>query len=769
MPDLWMDVDIALSEVPVNIMPLLDDTDFKTRETAVAYNAAGMDLVWNFVTTGGSFTQTAVTPTTGGNYDWTHQGDGIYTIEIPASGGASINNDTEGFGWFSGVATGVLPWRGPMIGFRAAGLNDALIDSAYSATRGLAGTALPNAAADAAGGLPISDAGGLDLDARLDAAVSSRLAPTTAGRTLDVTATGAAGIDWGNLENPTTAVNLSATNIDTDQVVASVTGAVGSVTGGVTVTTNNDKTGYALSSAGVQAIWDALTSALTAVGSVGKLIVDYLDAAISSRASQTSVDTVDGIVDAILVDTGTDIPARFTGVEGATFDTSTDSLEAIRNRGDAAWTTGAGGANPAVLQNTTIATLASQTSFTLTAGSADNDAYNGHLIVVTDQTTAEQKAVGVVLDYVGSTKTVTLAADPAIFTMAVGDEVDVLVGKANMVAIDGALTSGNNATLNLAQLNIVNSGGSAIVASSTGGNGHGINASGNGTGHGFNATGGATGNGIDANGGATSGNGIDTRGTAGNGHGVRAVAQGSGRGISAEGASSGPGFYAAGGANAPGISAQGGPGGSSGNGIRAVGDGSAAGIAAVGPSGAAGLLAQGTGSGNGIEATGGATGNGIHARGGATSGDGINAAAQTSGDGMELAGAGGGLDLNATTTDSLAVNVTQISGDSTAADNMEADYDGTGYNKSASTIGTATALSSTERNNIADALLKRDWTAVTGEAARSVLNALRFVRNKWSISGTTLTVTKEDDSTSAWTATVTTDAAADPVTGSDPT
>ncbi len=39
--------------------------------------------------------------------------------------------------------------------------------AAYSATRGLAGTALPAAAADAAGGLPISDAGGLDLDAKL--------------------------------------------------------------------------------------------------------------------------------------------------------------------------------------------------------------------------------------------------------------------------------------------------------------------------------------------------------------------------------------------------------------------------------------------------------------------------------------------------------------------------------------------------------------------------------------------------------------------------
>lgn len=71
-------------------------------------------------------------------------------------------------------------------------------------------------------------------------------------------------------------------------------------------------------------------------------------------------------------------------------------------------------------------------------------------------------------------------------------------------------------------------------------------------------------------------------------------------------------------------------------------------------------------------------------------------------------------------------------------------------------------------NANADALLKRDWTTITGEAARSVLNALRFLRNKWSISGTTLTVTKEDDATAAWTATVSTDAAADPITGNDP-
>lgn len=41
-------------------------------------------------------------------------------------------------------------------------------------------------------------------------------------------------------------------------------------------------------------------------------------------------------------------------------------------------------------------------------------------------------------------------------------------------------------------------------------------------------------------------------------------------------------------------------------------------------------------------------------------------------------------------TDQLQVDAIQISGDATAADNLELDYDGTGYNKSNSTIGTCT-------------------------------------------------------------------------------
>jgi len=74
---------------------------------------------------------------------------------------------------------------------------------------------------------------------------------------------------------------------------------------------------------------------------------------------------------------------------------------------------------------TSIATLASQTSFTLTTGSADNDAYNNCIATVTDIATGIQKAVGLISDYAGGTLTVTLAADPGIFTMAAGDNISI--------------------------------------------------------------------------------------------------------------------------------------------------------------------------------------------------------------------------------------------------------------------------------------------------------------------------------------------------------
>lgn len=58
-----------------------------------------------------------------------------------------------------------------------------------------------------------------------------------------------------------------------------------------TVSDVTTKTGYSLSTGGILAIWDALTSALTTVGSIGKLFVDNINATISSRSTYAGGDT----------------------------------------------------------------------------------------------------------------------------------------------------------------------------------------------------------------------------------------------------------------------------------------------------------------------------------------------------------------------------------------------------------------------------------------------------------------------------------------------
>lgn len=81
-------------------------------------------------------------------------------------------------------------------------------------------------------------------------------------------------------------------------------------------------------------------------------------------------------------------------------------------------------------------------------------------------------------------------------------------------------------------------------------------------------------------------------------------------------------------------------------------------------------------------------------------------------------------------------------------------------------------VSTTGLTAIADAVLDRDFadaeTALTSLNDRSLLQAARFLRNKWALSGTTLSVKKEDDSTEAWSATVTATEGADPITAVDP-
>ena len=120
------------------------------------------------------------------------------------------------------------------------------------------------------------------------------LQATTVGRKLDVTATGAAGIDWGNVENKTTANDLSGTDI---QLVA-------------TTTTNTDMVAAApTAAANADAVWDEDATGHQTGGTFGQAIGDpgantetMYDAVITDAAGTNiaaDIIVIDGNVDDI--------------------------------------------------------------------------------------------------------------------------------------------------------------------------------------------------------------------------------------------------------------------------------------------------------------------------------------------------------------------------------------------------------------------------------------------------------------------------------------
>ena len=152
--------------------------------------------------------------------------------------------------------------------FGHAGTDQSKIANA-SATQNLSGTTIKTATdietdtQDIQSRLPASlDAGRIVATVGAYQSGNVPLQPTVSGRTLDVTATGAAGVDWGNVENQGATVNLAATIVE--QVnSASLADPIGE-------------------------IWEVATSSLTVAGTIGKLFVDNINATISSRLAASS-------------------------------------------------------------------------------------------------------------------------------------------------------------------------------------------------------------------------------------------------------------------------------------------------------------------------------------------------------------------------------------------------------------------------------------------------------------------------------------------------
>lgn len=242
----------------------------------------------------------------------------------------------------------------------------------------------------------------------LDAAVTSRMAtfslPTnfaalsiTAGGLADITQAAADKV-WGSATRTLSAFS-TALALSVWDVLASAVATASSI--GLQVKTDLDATISSRLATGsytappsaatiAAAVWDYLTSAATTVGSLGKLLVDNVNATISSRLASasytapdnatvatistnlttalarlgswtgTGVNTILGAIQAMCRKTGT-LPTDIAG----TFDLTTDSLQAIRDRGDAAWITGDGGGG-----GTSVFTL-SQVAAVVAAAQAD--------------------------------------------------------------------------------------------------------------------------------------------------------------------------------------------------------------------------------------------------------------------------------------------------------------------------------------------------------------------------------------------------------------
>lgn len=255
-------------------------------------------------------------------------------------------------------------------------------------------TALPNAAAEAAGGLYTRGTGAGQVNQPANGQIDANVA-ALANAVITAAKFAAGAID---------AAAIGANAIGASEFAQGAADKVwDTVTRILTANTNlNDPTAAAIA----DQVWDEAKSGHVGAGSFGEEVQSHALESVATEARLSELDAANlpSDVDTLL----TRIP-------------DTVSLANIQAEVEAALEDGG---QVAVI--TTIATLASQTSFTLTAGSADDDAYNGGIAVIEDVTTAGQKAYGIISDYVGATRTVTLAVDPGIFVMAATDKISIL-------------------------------------------------------------------------------------------------------------------------------------------------------------------------------------------------------------------------------------------------------------------------------------------------------------------------------------------------------
>jgi len=253
------------------VIRIIDSSD-GTPETGVDYDTAGIDLWYRREgATKTSITEAALASLDAAHSDGgiEHIGDGYYRLDLPDAA-------------FAAGADGVMV-GGTVTDMIVIGAYVPLVDyDPYDSVR-MGMTALPNAAADAAGGLPISDAGGLDLDAQIGTDIDDLVSRLTAAR--------AGYLDNLNGHTPQTGDNYARLGAPAGASVSADIAAVKTDTGN-------------LVSRITATLFDGITS-----------LAEWLGLIAGKQSGDATART----------------EIRATGAGSGTYDETTDSLEALRD------------------------------------------------------------------------------------------------------------------------------------------------------------------------------------------------------------------------------------------------------------------------------------------------------------------------------------------------------------------------------------------------------------------------------------------------------
>jgi hypothetical protein len=234
---------------------------------------------------------------------------------------------------------------------------------------------------------------------------TAALKPTTAGRALDVSAGGEAGVDWANVGSPTTAVDLSGTTIKTTQKVDVDTIKTNPVVNGGTITFPTNATVASttnLTAGTIAAVSGAVGSVTGAVGSVTGNVGGNVTGSVGSVTGLTAA-TVHSDLD--------DIQARLPAALTSDGNMKSDALR-VNGSALAAARMQRAGASMVLGTCAALGTTTSVIASALAPTSAVNDQFNGRIIIFADDTTttALRGQATDITDYVHATLTFTVTA-----------------------------------------------------------------------------------------------------------------------------------------------------------------------------------------------------------------------------------------------------------------------------------------------------------------------------------------------------------------------